>query len=57
MPAVSKSQQRLFQAAGHGAKFAKAKKIRENLSYAQIHDFEVGSEKGKPERVAKKKKK
>lgn len=56
MPAKSKSQQRLFQAAAHGANFAKAKKLRASMSYSQMHDFEVGSEKGKPERVAKKKK-
>lgn len=43
-------------AAEHGATFAKAKEVRATMSYAQLHDFAVGSEKGKPERVAKKKK-
>lgn len=52
MPAKSKSQQRLFQAAEHGATFPKAKAIRQSMSHQQMHDFAVGSEQGKPERVA-----
>lgn len=56
MPAKSKSQQRLMQAAEHGATFPKAVAIRQSMSYAQMHDFAVGSEKGKPERVTPKKK-
>lgn len=55
-PAKSKAQRRLMAAAEHGATFAKAKEVRATMSYAQLHDFAVGSEKGKPERVAKKKK-
>ncbi len=51
MPSVSKSQQRLFQAAEHGASFPKAQKLRDALTHQQLHDFSVGSEKGKPERV------
>lgn len=43
-------------AAEHGANFPMAKKVRASMSYAQLHDFAVGSEKGKPERVKKKKK-
>jgi len=56
MSAKSKAQQRLMQAAEHGAKFPMAEKIRSTMSYAQMHDFAVGSEKGKPEHVAPKKK-
>ena len=55
MPAKSKSQQRLFQAAAHGATFPKAKQIRATMSYAQMHDFAVGSERDKPEQVKKRK--
>jgi hypothetical protein len=49
--AVSKSQQRLIQAAEHGAEFPKAEAIRASMSYAQMHNFAIGSEKGKPEHV------
>lgn len=52
MPAKSKSQQRLMQAAEHGATFPKAKALRASMTPAQLHDFASGSEKGKPERVA-----
>ncbi len=52
MPAQSKAQQRLMQAAEHGAQFPMADKIRASMTYAQMHDFAVGSEKGKPEHVA-----
>lgn len=51
MPSVSKKQQHLFQAAEHGASFPMAKKVREGMSHEQMHDFAVGSEKGKPEHV------
>lgn len=51
MPSKSKSQQRLFQAAEHGADFPKAKKIRNSMSHDQMHDFAAGSEAGKPEHV------
>lgn len=51
MPSVSKSQQRLMQAAEHGATFPKAEALRASMSKAQLHDFAAGSEKGKPERV------
>lgn len=51
MPAVSKAQQRLMQAAEHGADFPAAKKIRASMTHQQMHDYAVGSEKGKPEHV------
>lgn len=53
MPAKSKSQQRLMQAAEHGATFPMAEKVRASMTYSQMHDFAVGSEKGKPQHVAK----
>lgn len=55
MPAKSKAQQRLIQAAEHGANFPMAKKIRQSMTHQQMHDFAVGSEKGKPEHVKKSK--
>ena len=51
MPAKSKAQQRLFGAAEHGATFPKARKLRQSMTYQQLHDFAVGSEKGKPQHV------
>jgi len=51
MPAKSRSQQRLFQAAEHNADFPLARKLRASMTHDQLHDFAVGSEKGKPERV------
>jgi len=57
MSAVSRAQQRLMQAAEHGAKFPMARKIRQSMSLQQMHDFAVGSEKNKPEHVAKSKRK
>jgi hypothetical protein len=51
-PSKSKSQQRLFQAAEHGAQFPKAQKLRATLTHQQLHDFASGSEKGKPQHVA-----
>lgn len=56
MPAKSKAQQRLFAAAEHGATFPKAKALRESASGKTLHDFAVGSMKGKPEHVRKAKK-
>ena len=55
MPSVSRSQQRLMQAAEHGANFAKAKKIRASMTEQQMHDFASGSMKGKPAHVKTKK--
>jgi hypothetical protein len=52
MPSVSKSQQRLMQAAEHGADFPAAKKLRASMSHQQLHDFSVGSEANKPEHVS-----
>lgn len=52
MPAVSRAQQRLMQAAEHGANFAEARKLRASMTRQQLHDFAVGSEAGKPEHVA-----
>jgi hypothetical protein len=42
----------LMQAAEHGARFPKAEQIRQSMTYAQMHDFAVGSERGKPLHVA-----
>ncbi len=53
MPSKSRAQQRLFQAAEHGADFPMAQKIRESMTHQQMHDFASGSEKGKPEHVKK----
>ena len=55
MPAKSKAQQRLMQAAEHGASFAEAVRLRASMSHQQLHDFASGSEKGKPEHVKAKK--
>lgn len=52
MPSRSKAQQRLMQAAEHGAQFPLAQKLRASMSHQQLHDFAVGSEKNKPEHVA-----
>jgi hypothetical protein len=51
VPSESKAQQRLMQAAEHGANFPAAKKIRASMTHSQMHDFAAGSEKGKPEHV------
>ena len=51
MPSKSRSEQRLFQAAEHGATFPKAKQLRQTMTHQQLHDFASGSEKGKPQRV------
>lgn len=51
MPAVSKAQQRLMGAAEHGASFPMARKVRASMSLGQLHDFAVGSMKGKPTHV------
>ncbi len=52
MPAKSKAQQRLMQAAEHGADFPMAKKVRASMTKGQMHDFAAGSEKGKPAHVS-----
>jgi len=54
VPSTSKSQQRLFGAAEHGADFPAARKLRSTMSHQQLHDFASGSMKGKPERAASK---
>ena len=51
MPAKSKSQQRLMQAAAHGANFPKAQAVRASMTLGQIGEFAGGSMKGKPEHV------
>lgn len=51
MPAVSRAQQRLMQAAEHGANFPKARSVRASMTHQQMHDFAVGSMKGKPAHV------
>lgn len=53
MPSRSKSQQRLMQAAEHGATFPMAAKVRSSMSLSQMQDFARGSMKGKPEHVKK----
>ncbi len=53
MPAKSKAQQRLMGAAEHGAQFPMAKKVRGSMSMSQLHDFAVGSMKGKPAHVGR----
>jgi hypothetical protein len=40
-------------AAEHGATFPMAQKVRGSMSHKQLHDFAVGSTKGKPAHVAK----
>ena len=52
MPAKSQAQQRLMQAAEHGAQFPMAQKIRSSMSLGQMHDFAVGPMKAKPVHVA-----
>jgi hypothetical protein len=42
-------------AAEHGATFPLARQIRQAMTYAQMHNFAIGSEKGKPEHVRPKK--
>lgn len=39
MPAKSAAQQRLMQAALHGADFPKAREIRQSMTREQIQDF------------------
>ena len=51
MPAKSRAQQRLMQAAEHGANFPMARKIRSSMTHQQMHDFAVGSMQGKPSHV------
>lgn len=51
MPSKSRAQQRLMQAAEHGADFPLARTLRASMTHAQLHDFSVGSEKGKPQHV------
>jgi hypothetical protein len=51
MPAVSKSQQRLFAAAEHGATFPLARKIRAQLSRKQMHDFASTKRQNLPDRI------
>lgn len=52
MPAKSRAQQRLMQAAEHGADFPMARKIRSSMTHQQMHDFAVGSERRKPQHVS-----
>ena len=52
MPAKSKAQQRLMAAAEHGASFPMARKVRASMSKGALHDFAVGSMKGKPAHVS-----
>jgi len=56
MPSVSKAQQHLMAAAEHGAKFPMAQKLRQSMTHQQLHDFASGSEKGKSQHVAPRRK-
>ena len=51
MPAKSKAQQRLMAAAEHGADFPMAKRLRASMTHKQLHDYALGSMKGKPVHV------
>jgi hypothetical protein len=51
MPAKSQAQQRLMQAADHGATFPMAQKVRASMTHQQLHDFSIGSMAGKPRHV------
>lgn len=51
MPSKSKAQQRLMQAAEHGAQFPMARTVAASMTHAQLHDFSIGSMKGKPAHV------
>jgi hypothetical protein len=51
VPSKSKAQQKLFQAAEHGANFPMARKIRASMTHQQMHDFAAGSMAGKPAHV------
>lgn len=53
MPAKSRAQQRLMQAAEHGANFPMARKLRQSMTHQQLHDFSIGSMVGKPAHVPK----
>jgi hypothetical protein len=51
MPAKSQAQQRLMQAAEHGATFPMAQQVRASMTHQQLHDFSIGSMAGKPKHV------
>jgi len=53
LPSESTSQQRLFQAAEHGADFPMARKVRASMSSSDLHDFASGPMAGKPEHTKK----
>ena len=54
MPSVSKAQQTAMQIAEHApGKLYKRNRGLLKMSHSQLHDFSVGSEKGKPERKGK----
>lgn len=42
MPSKTRSQQRLFQAAAHGATFKKAADLRQSMTQSQLKDFATG---------------
>jgi hypothetical protein len=57
MPAKSVAQQRLMQIAEHAPEKLYARnKGAANMTHQQLHDFASGSEKGKPEHVAPRRK-
>jgi hypothetical protein len=51
VPSKSKAQQRLMQAAEHGADFPMAKKVRASMTEQQLHEFASGPMAKKPEHV------
>lgn len=54
MPSVSKAQQTAMQIAEHApGKLYPRNRGLLKMSHSQLHDFSVGSEKGKPERKGK----
>jgi hypothetical protein len=54
MPSVSKAQQTAMQIAEHapGKLYSRNRGLLK-MSHSQLHDFSVGSEKGKPDRKGK----
>ena len=54
MPSVSKAQQTAMQIAEHapGKLYLRNRGLLK-MSHSQLHDFSVGSEKGKPDRKGK----
>lgn len=54
MPAKSKAQQHLMQAAAHNASFPMAQKLRQSMSLGQLREFAQTPTKGLPKHTKKK---